>query len=293
MHTKLQDHISPATVVSDTGDFVLLKQKNSLSSSYTNFLKLNSENQLKISETSGRLKKLYKNLQKIGESDSMRQNIEEVDFTKDPIFVDCKSDVDINDQLNVDEIQNQFKRTYTKLNDQIERIQHYSKSIKYQTEIGEGSAAGSLDEFNMLVKRLKNVSGGYNRLKYIDQLITKAEAKKKKKDHLRTEEEIILRMLDRDKKLQQVQKCSQSNFLKSSKLDRTTMNFGNPEKFEKFENFKNLKGMRNFEGKPKMKRRGRKTLKGKKTGATTAIDLRVGAEFGKQGRKSEGFAFRG
>jgi len=187
---------------------LLIKQQNKeFKASYNEFIIIERDNQEKIKDISIKLKRASKNLQKIANLKSLPV-IEDINSQQiSEMSIEWKDNMKLNDQRDMEDIQREFKKTYVKLNDQLERILQYSKEIRIlNKDSPNGSSLLTTDEeeyqneFNILLKRLQTAGHSYNRLKYIDELRAKTLRAKEKNDKLREDEQLILDMLDRNQK---------------------------------------------------------------------------------------------
>ncbi|CAI2360072.1 unnamed protein product [Moneuplotes crassus] len=193
-------------MIADTGGLLLIKQQNKdFKSSFNHFMKIARENQSKLAESSIKIKRLNKNLHDIASLQSVPQKDIDFDDLKN-LSIEHKCDIDFNDSHEMEDIQKDFRKISTKLNHQLEKIHHYSNNISAITQPKGQEEGEEMQELKLLIKKLNSDNSSYNRPKYIDSLRIKAENAKINNDQLRTEEEIILRMQDRDKKLQQAYK---------------------------------------------------------------------------------------
>ena len=205
---QASDAIELDTIIADTGDMLLIKQQNKeFKASYNEFIIIERDNQEKIKDISIKLKRASKNLQKIANLKSLPV-IEDINSQQiSEMSIEWKDNMKLNDQRDMEDIQREFKKTYVKLNDQLERILQYSKEIRIlNKDSPNGSSLLTTDEeeyqneFNILLKRLQTAGHSYNRLKYIDELRAKTLRAKEKNDKLREDEQLILDMLDRNQK---------------------------------------------------------------------------------------------
>ncbi|CAI2383086.1 unnamed protein product [Moneuplotes crassus] len=206
----LDDHVNPVNVIADTGDMVLVKQNHKqFKGSQSDFDKFEQDNHKKLAISSAKIQQIYQRLKDI--TTSLGLTDEDIGLEVNDVSpLSYNRDAKLEALSKIEEIQTKFRKTYIKLTDQVERIHHYSKQVLASARNGKSLQAQQL---KALLKRVQCVNSSYNRLKQIDNLRIKYEKLEKNKADFRTEEELVLQVLDRDKKLQQLQKHQKTELI--------------------------------------------------------------------------------
>lgn len=170
--------------------------------SQSDFNKFEQDNHKKIDISSDRIKQIYHRLKDIATSLGLTD--EDIGLEANDVSpLSYNHDAKLEALSKIEDIQAEFRKTYIKLSDQVERIHHYSKQVLASARTEKSLKA---QQMKALLKRVQWLNSSYNRLKQIDDLRIKYEKLEKNKADIRTEEELVLQVLDRDKKLQQLKK---------------------------------------------------------------------------------------
>ena len=146
-------------IIGDTGDMILVeKEDKEFRSSYNELMEIEYDNKKKIDEISIKIKRIAKKFQELLHINKSLEQKEEVDIVSMVgVIVDSKPINENSDKKSIKYIQEDFQKLYTRIKDQVERIDLYLNEIM------------NSNEFDLLVKKLQTIGVSFHKLKSIDK----------------------------------------------------------------------------------------------------------------------------